>query len=78
MEATRTVIIDKLELVRADEHPDWRPRQADIDYATGVMEMTYVDRFVEDGKDREQSLEQRRQKALELIIMCPGVWRSDK
>ena len=67
MEVTRTFINDKLEWVRADEHPDWRPRQADIDYATSVMEMTYGGRFAMDGEDAEQSLQQRRQKALELI-----------
>ena len=79
MEATCTNVNDKLELVRADEHPDWRPRQADIDYAIGVMEVTYVDRFfVVDGKDAEKRLEQRRRKALELITMRLGDWRSDQ
>ena len=76
MEATRTCINEKLECVRADALPDWRPRQADIDYATGVMELIYVDRFVVDGKDREKRLEQRHQKALELITMRHGDWRS--
>jgi hypothetical protein len=76
MEATRTFINDKLEWVLADDHPDWRPHQADIDYATGVMHMTYADRFVVDGKDAEKRREQQRQQALELITMCLGNWQS--
>jgi hypothetical protein len=61
-------------VVLADDHPDWRPHQAEIDYATGGMQMTYVDRVALDGKDVEKRREQRCQKALDLITMCLADW----